>query len=217
MTEQETADTDDEEQTTEQEADSRIQEVEEEVTQQVEELEQEVEGRIEEVEERVEEVTEEARENIEEARDNLEETFEDTLDTVNDNLVDVGSQILDTRARTDVYVALRALEGGDVDEVAEESGLYPGKVEEVLEELVEDEIVTEDDGEYTAVGPTELVRVLPRRITDRISDLLPEANGAADGEDGRRVLSSRFSPYRLVIEPNDDEDATEIPIEGNVA
>jgi DNA-binding transcriptional ArsR family regulator len=181
----------------------------------VEEVEEEDEG----IEDTVEEQREKVEDTVEEQRERVEETVEDGLDAVNDGVVDVVSAVLDTRARADVYVALRKLGEADVDEVAEETGLYPKKVEEVLEGLVDDEVVeTSYIGEeevYEAVSPTDLVADLPGRLVDRFRGIV-ESNGEAEGEgDDRRVLSTSWSPYRLVIEPKEEEEeeGEEIPVQ----
>lgn len=166
-----------------------------------------VEATIEEQRERVEEATEEARETI-------EERVEDGLDAVNENLIDVLSTALETGTRADVYVALRGLDEASADEIAEDTGLYPEKVEEALASLEEDEIVTSEEvgGEtfYQAIAPTELVATLPRRLGDRISELFdvePE-------DDERRVISAEWVPFRVIVEPTETaDDETEIAVE----
>ncbi len=201
--------TDDEDRSVE----DRLEEVEEEVEERVEEVEREVEQRIEDVENRVEEATERVEEATEDARENLEDAVDDALETVDDNVVEVGSQVLDTSARADVYVALRSLGGGDAEDVAEQTGLYPEKAEKVLEALEEDGVVEESAGEYTAVAPTELVRVVSDRITETVNDLVEEGRETID-ENRQRLRDSRWSPLRLVNGEGEDGDATEIPIEG---
>lgn len=182
-----------------------------------------VEDTIEEQRERVEEVAEDAREAVEEqrerveeatedARETIEEQIDDGLDAVNENLIDVLSNVLETRTRTDVYIALRGLGEASADEIAEETGLYPEKVEEVLEGLAEDEIVETDEvgGEtfYTAIAPTEFVATLPRRLGDRVSEFFD-----VDADDDRRVLSAEWVPFRVIVEPTETEDETEIAVE----
>lgn len=165
-----------------------------------------VEDRIEEQRERVEEATEDARETV-------EEQIEDGLDTVNQNVVDALSLVLDTGARADVYVALRGLDEATIDEIAEQSGLYPEKVEETLDQLEDDEVVTSDTvgGEtfYEAVAPTDIVRTLPSRLSDRVSDVFDVETDDGD----RRVLSPGWAPFRMIIEPKETEDETEIAVE----
>ncbi len=195
----------------------RLEDVEQEVEDRLEDVEEEVEQRIEEVEERVEEATEDAREN-------LEERVEDAIETVDDNVVDVGSQVLDTTARADVYVALRSLDGGDAEDVAEATGLYPEKVEEVLNALEDEGVVEENAGDYTAVAPTELVRVVGDRITETVNDLVENGRETLDetretlddtiDENRQRIRDSRWSPFRLVDGEDEEAEATEIPIEG---
>jgi len=171
----------------------------------------------EEEESRIEETVEEVEDTVEDQRERVEETVEEGLDVVNDGVVDVVSAVLDTSARADVYVALRKLGEADAEEVAEETGLYPKKVEETLDDLEEDEIVeTEVVGEevvYTAVSPTKVVSKIPGRVVDRFRGIV-ESNSEEGEEDDRRVLSAGWSPYRLVIEPNEEEEeGEEIPVQ----
>lgn len=205
-------------------AEDRLEEVEEEVEARIEDVESEVEDRIEEVEERVEEATERVEERVEDAterveeatedaRENIEEALDDALATVDDNVVEVGSQVLDTTARADVYVALRSLDGGDAEEVAQQTGLYPDKVEDVLEALEDDGVVEESAGEYTAVAPTELVRVVSDIVTETVNDIVENGRDTID-DNRERLRDSRWSPFRLVDRDGEEADATEIPIEG---
>lgn len=182
---------------------------------------EEIEELEEEAESRIEETVEEVEDTVEDQRERVEETLEDGLDAVNDGVVDVVSAVLDTGARADVYVALRKLGEADVEEVAEETGLYPKKVEETLSGLEEDEIVeldvVGDEVVYKAVSPTEVVFKIPGSIVNRVRGIV-ESNGDVESEeegedDGRRILSARWSPYRLVIEPNEEEEEGEkIPV-----
>ncbi|MFP4174197.1 MAG: helix-turn-helix domain-containing protein [Halobacteriales archaeon] len=185
------------------------------VEERIEETVEEVEETVENGREKVEETVEEQREKVEEAVEDVEETVEETVDegleAVDDAVVDVVSAVLDTSARAEVYVALRKLGEADADEVAEETGLYPDKVDAVLDDLEEDGVVeTETVGEdvvYTAVSPTELVVNVPGRVVDSV-------RGFVEGDDdGKRVLEARFSPYRLIIEPKEEEEGEEIPVE----
>jgi len=186
--------------------------VEERIEETVEEVEETVEETVEEVEDTVEEQRERVEETVEEGRERVEDRLEEGLEAVDDAVVEVVSAVLDTGARADVYVALRKLGEADADEVAEETGLYPDKVESVLEGLEEDEVVEKstvgDDELYTAVSPTELVVNVPGRLVDRVRGFVE----SEEDDDGRRVLDSRFSPYRLVIEPK-EEEGEEIPVE----
>ena len=181
---------------------------------------EEFEETEEEEESRIEETVEEVEDTVEDQRERVEETVEDGLDVVNDGVVDVVSAVLDTSARADVYVALRKLGEADAEEVAEETGLYPKKVEEALDDLEEDEVVeTEVVGEgvvYTAVSPTEVVSKIPGRVLDRVRGVVESNGEEGEGEeDDRRVLSAGWSPYRLVIEPNEEEkeEGEEIPVQ----
>jgi len=174
-----------------------------------------VEGEEEGVESRVEETVEEVEGTVEEQRERVEETVEEGLDAVNDGVVDVISAVLDTGARADVYVALRKLGEADVEEIAEETGLYPKKVEEILEGLEDDEVVEThfvgEDEVYEAASPTEVISNIPGRLVNRVRGIV-ESNDEEEGDD-RRVLSTSWSPYRIVIEPNEEEEeGEEIPV-----
>jgi len=198
--------------------------VEEEIEDTVEDVEETVEETVEEVEETVEETLDEVEETVEEQRERVEETLDEGLEAVNDGVVEVVSAVLDTGARADVYVALRKLGEADVDEIAEETGLYPEKVSDTLEGLVEDEVVETvevgDDEAYTAIAPTNLVTNLPKRLADRVRGFVESVEeeveeGVQGDDDGRRVLSANWAPYRVIIEPNEDEsEETEIPVQG---
>jgi DNA-binding transcriptional ArsR family regulator len=184
--------------------------VEERIEETVEEVEETVENGREKVEETVEEQRERVEETVEDVEETVEETVDEGLEAVDDAVVEVVSAVLDTSARAEVYVALRKLGEADAEEVAEETGLYPDKVDAVLDGLEEDGVVeTETVGEdtvYAAVSPTELVVDVPGRVVDRV-------RGFVEGDDdGKRVLDTRFSPYRLVIEPK-EEEGEEIPVE----
>ena len=185
--------------------------VEERIEETVEEVEDTVENGREKVEETVEEQRERVEDTVEDVEETVEETLDDGLEAVDDAVVDVVSAVLDTSARAEVYVALRKLGEADSEEVVEETGLYPDKVDAVLEDLEDDGVVeTETVGEdvvYTAVSPTQLVVDTPGRVLDRVRDLVESEEG-----DGKRVIDTRFSPYRLIIEPK-EEEGEEIPVE----
>lgn len=112
-------------------------------------------------------------ERVEEQRERVEDRAEEVLESVDDNVDRLLSEILDTRARVAVYVGLREQGGGSVDEIAEVTGLYPDKVEGVLDDLKDDGIVEVESGEYTAISPTELVRRVPDRVGEWLEDVLP--------------------------------------------
>ena len=150
-------------------------ETEEETTGSVEEAEETVEETVEEVEETFEETVEEAEESAEDIGERIEEQTDEVLESVDDNVDRLLSEILDTRSRVAVYVGLRKKEIATPEEVAEETGLYPDKVERVLEDLEEDEIaerVGVEGDEYEAVSPTELVRRVPESVGGWLSDLI---------------------------------------------
>jgi len=111
----------------------------------------------------------------------VEERAEEVLDSVDDNVDRLLSEILDTRARVAVYVGLREKDGAEPDEVSEVTGLYPDKVDAVLDELEDDDIVEQDGDEYGAISPTELVRRVPDRVGEWLDDTL-RSSGDDDTE-----------------------------------
>lgn len=148
-----------------------------------------VEEKVEDVEETVEEKVEDVEEEAESRFGDVEERAEDFLGSVDENVDRLLSEILDTRARVAVYVGLRKAEGGTPEAVAEETGIYPDTVERVLEDLEEDDIVEKEEGgeggstEYAAVSPTELVRRVPDRVGEWISDLIGSGGDERDEEE----------------------------------
>lgn len=181
MTEKEGDDTIETEQTTEDDSD-----VFDEAEEKVEETAEEVEEVVEETEETVKEGVEEAEERADEIGERVEERTEDVLDSVDENVDRLLSEILDTRSRVAVYVGLRKKERATPDEVAEETGLYPDKVERVLEELEDEEVVEKvaaDSDEYKAISPTELVRRVPESVGNWLSDLIRSGDDEDEKED----------------------------------
>jgi len=146
------------------------------------ETEEETTDAVEEAEERIEEGVEEAEDRAEEIEESVEERAEGVLDSVDENVDRLLSEILDTRSRVAVYVGLRQKGTATPDEVAEETGLYPDKVERVLEDLEDEEVVertSETKNEYKAISPTELVRRVPESVGGWLSDLI----GSGDEEE----------------------------------
>lgn len=176
----ETEDTTDSEEETEEvveeteETEETVEEAEGSVEETVEDVGESVEETAEEVEETVEETVEEAEDRAEDIEERVEERTENFLDSVDDNVDRLLSEILDTRSRVAVYVGLRKNEKATPEEVAEETGLYPDKVERVIEDLEDEEIVERAPGanEYKAVSPTELVRRVPESVGGWVSDLI---------------------------------------------
>ena len=159
---------------TEKEGDDTI-ETEEETTNSAEETEGKIEEGVEEAEDRIEETVEEAEDRAEEIEESVEERAEGVLNSVDENVDRLLSEILDTRSRVAVYVGLRQKGKATPDEVAEETGLYPDKVERVLEDLEDEEVVertAETEDEYKAISPTELVRRVPESVGGWLSDLI---------------------------------------------
>jgi len=125
-------------------------------------------------------------ETMEEQRERVEERAGEALDTVDENIDRLLSELLDTRARVAVYVSLRNNDGGTAEDVAEASGLYPDKVERVLEDLKDDGIVNEEEEEegfYTAISPTELVRRVPDSVGEWLESTLERSTDDEDPED----------------------------------
>ncbi|MDZ7688555.1 MAG: helix-turn-helix domain-containing protein [Halobacteriales archaeon] len=181
MTEKEGDDTTETEETTEEPGTEDETDVFDEAEEKVEETAEEVEEAVEETEETVKEGVEEVEERAEDIEERVEGRAENVLDSVDDNVDRLLSEILDTRSRVAVYVGLRQKERATADEVAEETGLYPDKVERVIEELEDDDVVekTADGKAYKAVSPTELVRRVPESVGGWLSDLI----GSGDDEE----------------------------------
>lgn len=156
----------------------------------VEEAEETVEETVEEVEETFEDAVEETEESAEDISERIEEQTDDVLESVDENVDRLLSEILDTRSRVAVYVGLRKKETATPEEVAEETGLYPDKVERVLEDLEDDEIAERagiEGDEYEAVSPTELVRRVPESVGGWLSDLITPGSEQEDGEETTEI------------------------------
>ena len=175
MTEKEGDDTTETEGTTEEPETEDESDVFDEAEEKVEETAEEVEETVGETEETVKEGIKEAEDRAEDIEGRVEERTENVLDSVDENVDRLLSEILDTRSRVAVYVGLRQKGTATPDEVAEETGLYPDKVERVLEDLEDEEVVertSETDDEYKAISPTELVRRVPESVGGWLSDLI---------------------------------------------
>lgn len=109
---------------------------------------------------------------VEQATEEVEERVDEVLDSLNTNIDDLLAEVLETRSRAAVYVGLRKAGEASPEEVAEQTGLYPGKVENTIEELEDEGIVEETPSGYEAISPTELVRKVPERIGEAIEGLL---------------------------------------------
>ncbi len=171
MTEKEGDDTTE----TENDTTDPVEETEEAVEEAAEEAEENFDETVEEVEETFEETVEQGEETAEDIGERIEEQTDEVLDSVDENVDRLLSDILDTRSRVAVYVGLRKKETATPEEVAEETGLYPDKVERVIEDLEDDEIAERagiEGEEYEAVSPTELVRRVPESVGGWLSDLI---------------------------------------------
>ncbi len=109
---------------------------------------------------------------VEQATEEVEERVDDVLDSLNTNIDDLLAEVLETRSRAAVYVGLRKSGEADAEDVAEQTGLYPDKVENTIEELADEGIVEETSSGYKAISPTELARKVPERIGEAIEGLL---------------------------------------------
>lgn len=109
---------------------------------------------------------------VEQATEEVEERVDEVLDSLNTNIDDLLAEVLETRSRAAVYVGLRKAGDASAEDVAEQTGLYPDKVENTLEELEDEGIVDETPSGYEAISPTELVRKVPERIGETIERLL---------------------------------------------
>lgn len=113
----------------------------------------------------------------------VEGNVEDALETVDSRLDSLLYEILETESRVAVYVGLRKQGSAEVDEVVEETGLSPDKVETVLDDLEGEDVVDSAEGEYFAVSPTSLVRRVPNRVGNWMEDIISQG-GPGSGEDG---------------------------------
>jgi len=130
----------------------------------VEDVEETVEEGSERLGERAKEGSESLSERLNERRESAGARAEEALETLDESVSRLLSEALDTETRVAVYVTLRKKDGATLDEVVEESGLYPENVERVLGDLEDEGVVVSDDDLYTAVAPTELVSSLPSRV-----------------------------------------------------
>ncbi|MFW5929953.1 MAG: helix-turn-helix domain-containing protein [Halobacteriota archaeon] len=109
---------------------------------------------------------------VEQSVEEVEERVDDILESLDTNIDRLLAEALDTRARAAVYVGLRKKGEADEEAIAEQTGLYPGKVENTLESLADDGIVEETPTGWRAISPTDLVRKVPDQIGGFIDDLL---------------------------------------------
>jgi len=131
-----------------------------------------------------------------------------------EGIVELLSAALDTDRAARVYVAVRRRPSATVEEVAADTGLYPDSVREMLGELHEEDVVerraraTEDDEfEYTAIPPSELLDVMIDQVRDEFDarlglDRLPDERS----EPTRRT--PRSDPVTIDVEDASEDDGT---------
>ena len=113
-------------------------------------------------------------------------------------LVDLLSRALDTDTRTRVYVFLRRRPHSTVEEIAEGTGLYPGAVRRVLDDLHDERVVERrgtDDPTYTAARPDELLDIASGRLRDELEEMFSPRRHA-----GRSSRGERTEPVTIPVE-----------------
>lgn len=129
-----------------------------------------------------------------------------------EGIVELLSTALDTDRAARVYIEVRRRPSATAGEIAAGTGLYPDSVREMLAELREEGVVerrthttdSEDDAfEYTAIPPSELVRVMIDRVRDEFDarlglDQLP------DGRSEPTRRTSRSDPVTITVEEADE-------------
>jgi len=167
----------------------------------------------------VDKLREGSRERVEDTAEDAKETVEDTIqkgvDSVDKNLVDLLSSFLDTETRAKVYLYLRKRGEATSEEIAEDTGLYPSTVRECLSDLYQEGVVerrkkqTQGAGNnpyvYQAVQPSKLARRFSERVEERLNQLF-NLDSYLGESNRRRELKSNWSPYKIVIESDDDEE-----------
>lgn len=143
-------------------------------------------------------------ERIEEGR----EKAVSTLETVEDEVERLMGDLLGTDTHAGVYVAVRKTEASTPNEVADEAGLTPARVEEILEELEGDGFVESSDDGYVAVTPTKIVKETPERVGDWISSSI-RGEGRGAEEDIMRLPVRGKKPE---LEADYREDEGEITV-----
>jgi predicted transcriptional regulator len=165
----------------------------------------------------VDKIREESRGRVEDTAEDAKETVEDTIqkgvDSVDKNLVDLLSSFLDTETRAKVYLYLRKRGEATSEEIAEDTGLYPSTVRECLSDLYQEGVVerrkkqTQGAGNnpyvYQAVQPSKLARRFSERVEDRLNQLF-NLDSYLGESNRRRELKSDWSPYKIVIESENE-------------
>ncbi|MDZ7688846.1 MAG: helix-turn-helix domain-containing protein [Halobacteriales archaeon] len=165
----------------------------------------------------VDKIRKESRGRVEETAEDAKETVEDTIqkgvDSVDNNLVDLLSSFLDTETRAKVYLYLRKRGEATSEEIAEDTGLYPSTVRECLSDLYQEGVVerrkkqTQGAGNnpyvYQAVQPSELARRFSERVEKRLNQLFNLDSYLGESH-SRRELKSDWSPYKIVIESENE-------------
>jgi hypothetical protein len=124
-------------------------------------------------------------------------------DRTDEGLVNLLSRALDTDTRTRVYVFLRQRPDSTVEDVAEGTGLYPGAVRRVLDDLHDERVVERHGGDeptYTAAPPDELLEVAVGRFRDELEGMF-----APRRRDPQPSRSERTDPVTIPVEEADDE------------
>jgi DNA-binding transcriptional ArsR family regulator len=126
---------------------------------------------------------------------------------LDEGIIDLLSRALDTDTRTRIYVRLRQRPDSTVEEIAEGTGVYPGAVRRVLSDLHEEGVVecrerTDDDTEYIAIPPNELIDVVFGHVRDELDRMF-----GLDRRRGReRERTGRTEPVTIPVEDETDND-----------
>lgn len=151
---------------------------------------------------------------VEEARESIGERLEESVDQLDSGLIDLLAGFLDTETRAKVYLYLRQRGEATSEEIAEDTGLYPSTVRETLSDLYGEGIVERRKKEtsgagnnpyvYTAVPPSELAKRFSERVEEQLNQLFNLDRYLGGGE-RRREIASDWSPYKIIVDSDDDE------------
>lgn len=188
----------------------------------------------------------------EEVKERVDETVKKSVEGFDKSLVNLLTSFLETETRAKVYLYLRKHDEATSDEIAEGTGLYPSTVRGILSDLYDEGIVdrtkqdTEGSGNkpyvYSAIPPSELARRASKVVEKQLNRLTnldaimrrregeefegeiedEEVELEEDEETGRREIKTKWSPYKIVIEyegeeedleDEEDEESVDIPVE----
>ncbi len=138
--------------------------------------------------------------------DEIEDKVDDVDDRVTDTMVGLFSEMFEVRSDFNVYIALRELETGTVEDIAEKTGLYPKKVENILDDLEERGIVESfSDGEgtkYSVVPTFQIAANISEKMSEGIGKILDFSGGRS-----RRIFEA--GSYRFIVEKTEEKTIDE--------